>query len=97
VTRLLLWEEYRAANPDGSGYTWLCTTCEAWKQRARPSIRLTHMVGDGVRRFRWRYSQILNRGRRSVRQAKGILASSAARTNRLASPIEWRSTTRMSL
>jgi len=71
VTRLLLWEEYRAANPDGSGYTWLCTTCEAWKQRARPSIRLTHMVGDGVRRFRWRYSQILNRGRRSVRQAKG--------------------------
>jgi len=29
----------------GSGYTWLCTTCEAWKQRARPSIRQTHMVG----------------------------------------------------
>jgi transposase len=45
VTRLLLWEEYRAANPDGSGYTWLCTTFEAWKQRARPSIRQTHMVG----------------------------------------------------
>ena len=37
VTRLLLWEEYRAANPDGFGYTWFCTTFEAWKQRARPS------------------------------------------------------------
>ena len=30
VTRLLLWEEYRAANPDGFGYTWFCTTFEAW-------------------------------------------------------------------
>jgi hypothetical protein len=42
VTRLLLWEEYRAANPDGFGYTWFCTTFEAWKQRrgracARPT------------------------------------------------------------
>src|SRR6188768_4173179 len=29
VTRLLLWEEYRAANPDGFGYTWFCTTFES--------------------------------------------------------------------
>ena len=29
VTRLLLWEEYRAANPDGFGYTWFCTTYRA--------------------------------------------------------------------
>ena len=34
VTRLLLWEEYRAANPDGFGYTWFCTTFEAWKKRS---------------------------------------------------------------
>lgn len=46
MTRLLLWEEYRAANPDGFGYTWSCTTFEAWKQRARPSMRQTH--GGGV-------------------------------------------------
>src|SRR6266849_2659384 len=37
VTRLLLWEEYRAANPDGFGYTWFCTTFEAWKKRVRPT------------------------------------------------------------
>ncbi len=24
VTLLLLWEEYRAAHPDGYGYTWFC-------------------------------------------------------------------------
>ena len=48
VTRLLLWEEYRAANPDGFGYTWFCTTFEAWKQRARPSMRQTHVGGEKV-------------------------------------------------
>ena len=72
VTRLLLWEEYRAANPDGSGYTWLCTTCEAWKQRARIRAYVRPIWwGDGVRRFRGRHYQVLNGGRRSVRQAKG--------------------------
>jgi len=48
VTRLLLWEEYRAANPDGFGYTWFCTTFEAWKQRAQPSMRQTHIGGEKV-------------------------------------------------
>jgi transposase len=48
VTRMLLWEEYRAANPDGFGYTWFCTTFEAWKQRARPSMRQTHAGGEKV-------------------------------------------------
>ena len=48
MTRLLLWEEYRAANPDGFGYTWFCTTFEAWKQRAQPSMRQTHIGGEKV-------------------------------------------------
>ena len=51
VTRLLLWEECRAANPDGFGYTWFCTTFEAWKQRARPSMRQTHAGGEKVWQF----------------------------------------------
>ena len=33
VTRMLLWEEYRAAHPDGFAYTWFCTHFEAWKGR----------------------------------------------------------------
>jgi len=48
VTRLLLWEEYRATNPDGFGYTWFCTTFDAWKKRARPTMRQTHMGGEKV-------------------------------------------------
>src|SRR5258707_11747184 len=30
------------------GYTWFCTTFEAWKQRARPSMRQTHIGGEKV-------------------------------------------------
>lgn len=48
LTRLLLWEEYRAANPDGFGYTWFCTTFEAWKKSVRPSMRQTHVGGEKV-------------------------------------------------
>src|SRR3954452_18917086 len=48
VTRVLLWEEYRAAHPDGFGYTWFCTTYEAWKERVRPTMRQTHMGGEKV-------------------------------------------------
>ena len=44
----MLWEEYRAANPDGFGYTWFCTTFEAWKKRVRPSMRQTHVGGEKV-------------------------------------------------
>ncbi|WP_283807063.1 IS21 family transposase [Bradyrhizobium elkanii] len=48
VTRRLLWDEYRATHPDGFGYTWFCTTYEAWKGRARPSMRQTHLGGEKV-------------------------------------------------
>jgi len=48
VTRRLLWDEYRATHPDGFGYTWFCTTYEAWKGRTRPSMRQTHLGGEKV-------------------------------------------------
>lgn len=48
VTRALLWEEYRAAHPDGYGYAWFCEHYEAWKGRVRPTMRQTHLGGDKV-------------------------------------------------
>lgn len=48
VTRALLWEEYRAAHPDGFAYTWFCTHYEAWKKRRQPSMRQTHVAGEKV-------------------------------------------------
>ncbi len=48
VTRMLLWQEYRAQHPGGFGYTWFCTHFEAWKGRVRPSMRQTHVGGEKV-------------------------------------------------
>ena len=48
VTRMLLWEEYRAQHPGGFGYTWFCTHFDAWKGRVRPSMRQTHAGGEKV-------------------------------------------------
>jgi transposase len=48
VTRMLLWEEYRAARPEGFAYTWFCTHYEAWKGRVRPTMRQTHVGGEKV-------------------------------------------------
>ncbi len=48
VTRMLLWEEYRAAYPSGFGYTWFCTHFDAWKGRVRPTMRQTHVGGEKV-------------------------------------------------
>lgn len=39
VTRILLWQEYRANHPDGFGYTWFCGRHDAWKGRTRPTTR----------------------------------------------------------
>ena len=40
VTRMLLWEECRAAHPAGFAYAWFCTHYEAWKGRVRPTSHL---------------------------------------------------------
>ena len=48
VTLQLVWEEYRAAHPEGFAYTWFCTHFEAWKGRVRPTMRQTHVGGEKV-------------------------------------------------
>ena len=48
VTRMLLWEEYRAQHPGGFGHTWFCTHFDAWKGRVRPGMRQTHAGGEKV-------------------------------------------------
>ncbi|QND61625.1 IS21 family transposase (plasmid) [Mesorhizobium huakuii] len=48
VTRSLLWVEYRTDRPNGYGYTWFCTSYEAWKQRVSPTMRQRHAAGEKV-------------------------------------------------
>jgi len=46
VTRLLLWEEYAAAHPDGYGYTQFCVLYRDWRSRLKLSMRQTHRAGE---------------------------------------------------
>jgi transposase len=45
VTLTLLWQEYRAAHPEGYGYTWFCERFAAWQRRANPTFRHRHATG----------------------------------------------------
>ncbi len=46
VTLLLLWEEYRAGQPDGYGYSRFCYLARDWRGRLSPTMRQTHPAGE---------------------------------------------------
>jgi transposase len=45
VTLLLLWQEYRAAHPEGYGYTWFCDRYLGFVRRTHVSFRNRHEAG----------------------------------------------------
>jgi hypothetical protein len=46
VTLLLLWEEYRAGQPDRYGYSRFCDLYAVWRGRLSPTMRQSHPVGE---------------------------------------------------
>ena len=47
VTRMLLWQEYKAEHPDGLQYTAFCIHYRRWLERAaEPVMRFEHRAGD---------------------------------------------------
>jgi len=46
VTLSLLWEEYRAAHPEGYGYSRFCDLYRAWKGKLNPTMRQAHVAGE---------------------------------------------------
>jgi transposase len=46
VTRRLLWQEYKAAHPDGCQYSAFCRDFEAWLGRQDAVMRFEHVPGD---------------------------------------------------
>lgn len=46
VTLQLLWEEHRAAFPDGYGYSRYCELYRAWEVRLSPTMRQSHVAGE---------------------------------------------------
>ena len=48
MTRLLLWQQYRAANPDGYSYTRYCEMFHDWRGAQGLSMRQSHLAGEKV-------------------------------------------------
>ena len=46
VTLMLLWEEYRAAHPQGFGYSWFCDHYRDWAGKLDSAMRQTHRAGE---------------------------------------------------
>ena len=46
VTLLLLWEEYRAGQPEGYGYSRFCDLYRDWRAGISPTMRQTHVAGE---------------------------------------------------
>ncbi len=46
VTRMLLWEEYKEANPDGLMYTQFCSRYLQWRGGQDPVMRQIHRAGE---------------------------------------------------
>ena len=46
VTLLLLWEEYRAEDADGYGYSRFCDLYRGWRKTISPTMRQTHGPGE---------------------------------------------------
>ena len=46
VTLLLVWEEYRAGQPEGYGYSRFCSLYAQWRGRLSPTMRQTHPAGE---------------------------------------------------
>lgn len=46
VTRLLLWQEYKAAHPDGWQYSVFCEQLKRWRLTQEPVLRQHHAPGD---------------------------------------------------
>ena len=46
VTLMLLWEEYRASEPDGYSYSRWCELYRAWEGRLSPTMRQSHPAGE---------------------------------------------------
>ena len=46
VTLFLLWQEYKAAHPEGFQYAWFCVTYQAWRGRRDLVMRQTHRAGE---------------------------------------------------
>src|SRR2546423_4918175 len=46
VTLFLLWQEYKAATPEGFQYSWFCQAYRAWASKLNLVMRQSHRAGE---------------------------------------------------
>ena len=46
VTLFLLWQEYKASDPQGYQYSWFCDLYRAWRGKLDVAMRQTHRAGE---------------------------------------------------
>jgi transposase len=46
ITLFLLWQEYKAATPDGFQYSWFCQAYRIWASKLNLVMRQTHRAGE---------------------------------------------------
>ena len=75
VTRLLLWQEYKAQHPDGLQYSAFCDHFRAFLHTAGPVMRFEHRAGDKCFvDYAGQTAEVIDRTSGEIRQAQIFVA-----------------------
>lgn len=75
VTLALLWQEYKAAHPDGLQYSWFCERYRAWAARLDVVMRQEHRGGEKLFvDYAGQTVEVAERSTGEVRQAQVFVA-----------------------
>ena len=75
VTLTLLWEEYRAAHPQGFGYSWFCKHYRDWAGKLDVVMRQSHRAGEKLFvDYAGQTAEIIDRATGEVRTAQIFVA-----------------------
>jgi transposase len=81
VTLTLLWQEYRAAHPEGYGYTWFCEHFGAAQRRAHPTFCHRHEAGAVMQTdYAGQTVEVIDPKTGEIRQAQIFVAVSSRRS-----------------
>jgi transposase len=75
VTLMLLWEEYKAAHPQGYQYSWFCAHYAAWAGKLDVVMRQSHRAGEKLFvDYAGRTAQVIDPATGEVREAQVFVA-----------------------
>ena len=75
VTLTLLWHEYKAAHPEGFGYSWFCDQYRAWAGKLDVVMRQEHRAGEKLFvDYAGQTVEVLDRRTGEIRQAQIFVA-----------------------